>query len=54
MLRRRFETVRRSWRGQPNANEKIQYTHLQLGFFQGHFTSGEVKKNAEKIIVITI
>lgn len=48
LLRRQFETVRRRWRGQPNSNEKIQYMHLQLGFFQGHFTSGEAKKFLKK------
>lgn len=54
LLRRQFETVRRRWRGQPNSNERIQYMHLQLGFFQGHFTSGEGKKIPEKIVVIAI
>lgn len=53
LLRRQFETVRKSWREQLNSNEKTQCMHLQLGFSQGHFMSGEIK-NAEKIIVITI
>lgn len=51
LLRRHFERVRRRWRGQPNSNEKIQYMHLQLGFFQHHFTSGEGKIIPEKIVV---
>lgn len=48
LLRRQFETESRSRRGQPNPNEKIQNVHLQLSFFQGHFTSEEITNLLKK------